>query len=164
MAPPWDRETDVCLNGLGHMTKMVAIPIYGKNLKKLSSSEPKGRWHWKLVCNIGCSSTTKSVQKMTLGWPWSILVPYTFVWGKRVKQLIFMIWSNLFPNASARVKAYAAQSYISKLLLIQHILCIQVSDTGPMVLWFYYGYEGPRLWERKSHFNSYTTIYMSKCS
>ena len=24
----------VCSNGLGHMTKMAAMPIYGKNLKK----------------------------------------------------------------------------------------------------------------------------------
>ena len=26
----------------GHMTKMAAMPIYGKNLKKSSSLEPKG--------------------------------------------------------------------------------------------------------------------------
>ena len=44
---------------------------------------------------------------------------------------IFMIWSNLFPNASARAKLI--QSYIS---YIQHILCTQVSDTRPMVLRF----------------------------
>ena len=27
-------------NELGHMTKMAAVPIYGKNLKKSSSLEP----------------------------------------------------------------------------------------------------------------------------
>ena len=27
-------------NDLGHMTKMAAMPIYGKNLKKSSSPEP----------------------------------------------------------------------------------------------------------------------------
>ena len=27
-------------NELGHMTKMAAMPIYGKNLKKSSSIEP----------------------------------------------------------------------------------------------------------------------------
>ena len=32
MEPPWDGETKVCSNGLGHMTKMAAMPIYGKNL------------------------------------------------------------------------------------------------------------------------------------
>ena len=28
----WDRRTKVYTNGPGHMTKMVAIPIYGKSL------------------------------------------------------------------------------------------------------------------------------------
>ena len=40
--PPWDGETKICSNGLGQMTKMAAMPIYGKNLKKFSSPEPKG--------------------------------------------------------------------------------------------------------------------------
>ena len=44
---------------------------------------------------------------------------------------IFMTWSNLPPNALAWVKAYTAHSHG----FIQHILCTQVSDTGPMVLW-----------------------------
>ena len=30
-------------NELGHMTNMVAMPIYGKNLKKPSSQEPVDR-------------------------------------------------------------------------------------------------------------------------
>ena len=42
MEPPWDRETKVYSNGPGHMTKLAHIPIYGKNLKKSSSPEPKG--------------------------------------------------------------------------------------------------------------------------
>ena len=29
------------INGPGHMTKMAAMPIYGKNLKKSSSPEPE---------------------------------------------------------------------------------------------------------------------------
>ena len=41
--PPWEGGTKVCINGLGHMTKMAAMPIYGKNLKK-SSPEPEGRF------------------------------------------------------------------------------------------------------------------------
>ena len=48
--PPWDGGTIVCSNGSGHMTDSsghmiiwpVAMPIYGKNLKK-SSPETKGR-------------------------------------------------------------------------------------------------------------------------
>ena len=43
MEPPWDRGTKVCSNGPGHMTKKAVMPIYGKNLKKISSPEPKGR-------------------------------------------------------------------------------------------------------------------------
>ena len=38
--PPWEGKTKVCINGPGHMTKMAATPIYGKNLKKSSSPEP----------------------------------------------------------------------------------------------------------------------------
>ena len=38
--PPWERGTKVYINGPGHMTKMAAIPIYGKNLKK-SYPEPE---------------------------------------------------------------------------------------------------------------------------
>ena len=32
--PSWEGGTEVCINGPGHMTKMAAMPIYGKNLKK----------------------------------------------------------------------------------------------------------------------------------
>ena len=38
----WDRGMKVCSNGPGHMTKMAAMPVYGENLKKSSSLEPKG--------------------------------------------------------------------------------------------------------------------------
>ena len=37
--PPWEEGTKVYINGPGHMTKMAAMPIYGKNLKKCSSPE-----------------------------------------------------------------------------------------------------------------------------
>ena len=40
--PPWDGGTKVCSNDPGHMTKMVTMPIYGKNIKKSCSPEPKG--------------------------------------------------------------------------------------------------------------------------
>ena len=32
MEPPWDGGTKACSNDTGHMTKMTAMPIYGKNL------------------------------------------------------------------------------------------------------------------------------------
>ena len=34
--PPWEGGKKVYINGLGHMTKMAATPIYGKNLQKTS--------------------------------------------------------------------------------------------------------------------------------
>ena len=37
MEPPWEGGTKVYISGLGHMTKLAAMPIYGKNLKKSSS-------------------------------------------------------------------------------------------------------------------------------
>ena len=30
--PPWDGGMKVCIRGPGHMTKLAAMPIYGKNL------------------------------------------------------------------------------------------------------------------------------------
>ena len=41
--PPWDEGTKVCSNEFDHMTKMAAMPIYGKNLKTSSPLEPKRR-------------------------------------------------------------------------------------------------------------------------
>ena len=38
----WEGGMKVCINGPGHMTKMAAMPIYGKNLKKSSSPELAG--------------------------------------------------------------------------------------------------------------------------
>ena len=49
------------------MTKVAAMPIYGKNLKKSSFPEPIDRWPWNLVCCIVYASTTKIVQIITLG-------------------------------------------------------------------------------------------------
>ena len=87
----WVNE--VCSNG--HMTKIAAMPIYGKNMKNSSFLEPKGRWPWNVVSNIGCSSTTNFIQMMTLGWPWPILRqgqirPPMLLYGKKLKQWIFL--------------------------------------------------------------------------
>ena len=32
---PWDGGMKICSNGPGHMSKMAAMPIYGKTLKNL---------------------------------------------------------------------------------------------------------------------------------
>ena len=61
------------------MTKMVAMPIYGKNLKNLFLHNQKAddlescMQHWVLEYVLpSCSNVD----------PMSNLVPYTFVWGK----------------------------------------------------------------------------------
>ena len=56
--PPWEGGTKVCINGPGHMTKMPAMRIYGKNLKKSSSPEPAGRFPRNLVCSTGVSCSS----------------------------------------------------------------------------------------------------------
>ena len=95
--PAWDGRRKFWSNGLYHMTKLAAMPIYGKNLKKASSAsslEPKGRWPKKLVCSIEYSSTTKLDQMMSLGWPWPVLCQgqiwyLMLLYGKKVKQQNF---------------------------------------------------------------------------
>ena len=42
MEPPWEGGTKVYINGPGHMTKMAAMPIYGKNPSKIFFSRTGG--------------------------------------------------------------------------------------------------------------------------
>ena len=39
------RDPKVCKNGLGHMTKLAAMPIYGKNLRQNTKSYNFETWH-----------------------------------------------------------------------------------------------------------------------
>ena len=68
MEPPYIGATKIFSNISGHMTKMTALPIYGKNLYKSSSLLPIGRSPWNLAYNIGHSSTIKFHQMITIGW------------------------------------------------------------------------------------------------
>ena len=43
--PAWEGGTKVCINGPGHMTKMAAMPIYGKNLKNLLLQNQRADFH-----------------------------------------------------------------------------------------------------------------------
>ena len=61
--PPWVGGTEVCLRHLGHMTKMAATPIYGKNHSKIFFSRTSGpistkvgMKHWGLQPIIVCSN------------------------------------------------------------------------------------------------------------
>ena len=80
----------VCSNGLGHMTKMAAMPIYGKKLLKIffyGTQRPMtlklGMQHRVLeyyqVCSIDDPGLT-----LTYFMARSNLVPYAFVWGKGI--------------------------------------------------------------------------------
>ena len=46
--PPWEGGTKVYINGPGHMTKMAAMPIYGKNPSKIFFSRTGGPIFMKL--------------------------------------------------------------------------------------------------------------------
>ena len=46
--PPWVGGTKVCSRHLGHMTKMAAMPIYGKNPPKIFFSRTGGQIFMKL--------------------------------------------------------------------------------------------------------------------
>ena len=82
------------------MTKMAAMPIYGKNLKKSSFPEPIDRWPWNLVCSIVYVSTTK-IFKLS---PWVDLDPFYakvkfgyigFCMGKSENYLFFRNYCSL---------------------------------------------------------------------
>ena len=88
-----EHGNEIYTNELGHMTNMAAMLIYGKNLKKFSP-EPIVWWPWNLIGSIVYVSTTKVVQIMTLGWPWSILHQgqiwsHRLLCGKKWKLLSF---------------------------------------------------------------------------
>ena len=85
----WDWGTKVCSNGPGHVTKMAAMSIYGKNLLKVFFFGTKRLMTLKLGMH---HRVLKFAQMMTLGWPFtarSTLVPYAFCMGKKDKTMHF---------------------------------------------------------------------------
>ena len=83
----WDGGTKVCSNGPGHMTKMAAMAIYGKNKKIFFSGTKKpmtlylGMRHRVLEYYQVCSNDDPGLT-LTYFTAMSNLVPYAFVWGK----------------------------------------------------------------------------------
>ena len=86
----WDGGTKVCSNVPGHMTKMAAMPISSKNLKKIFFSGTKrpmtlklGMQHWVLeyyqVCSNDYPELTLTLTYFTARLN---LVLYAFVWEK----------------------------------------------------------------------------------
>ena len=86
MESPWDGGMKVCSNGPGHMTKMAAMPIYGKNLKIFSRTKrpmtlKPGMQHWLLEYYQFCLNDDPGLT-LTYFTARSNLVPYAFVWEK----------------------------------------------------------------------------------
>ena len=85
MEPPWDDRMKMCSNVPGHKNKMASRPIYGKNLQTSFETKRPITFKYYQMCSNDDTGLTLN---------------------------IFMTWSNLFPNASARVKAYTAYSHV----------------------------------------------------
>ena len=99
MEPPRDGGTKVCSNGPGHMIKMAAMPIYGKNLKKNlflpNKKKKKKKKKRQITLRVGMlhrmyeyyQVTSNGDPELTLTYftARSDLVPYVFL-GKKVKQ------------------------------------------------------------------------------
>ena len=92
MEPQWDGGTKVCSRGLGHITKMAATPVYGKDPSKIFFSRTKGPmslwlgiWHWDFGPFIVCSNDDPRLT-LTYFTARSNLVPYAFIWGKTVRK------------------------------------------------------------------------------
>ena len=84
VALPWDGRTKVYSNGLGHMTKIAAMPIYGKSLKNLllwhQKADDLESWYAALVLeNYYVCSNDDPGLTMAYFTRRSNLVPYAFV-------------------------------------------------------------------------------------
>ena len=105
MEPPWDVGLKMCSNILGHMTKMASRPIYGKNLQKSPSAEPRCRWPWNLDFSNRYSGTTRFVQMITLGWPWP------FLWHGQICFLMLLLGGKLIQHIVMYFQACSNSAY-----------------------------------------------------
>ena len=93
MEPQWDGGTKFYSNGLGHMTKMAAIPIYDKNNKIFFSGTKmlmtlKVCQHYRVLEYLQVCSNDDPGLTLTYFTASSNLVPYAFVLEK-VKTMGF---------------------------------------------------------------------------
>ena len=63
MEPPWEGGTNVYINGPGHMTKMAAMPIYGKTFKNLQNHKSYDLETWHAALGL-------ALQNLYKWWPW----------------------------------------------------------------------------------------------
>ena len=84
MELPWDGGTKVCSTDPGHMTKMAAMPMYGKNLF-LRNQKADDLESWYAVSGARvlpiCSNDYPGLT-LTYLTGISNFVPYAFVWEK----------------------------------------------------------------------------------
>ena len=89
MEPQWDGGTKVCSRGLGHLTKMAAMPIYGKNPSEIFFSRTNGTMTLWLGMCLGpikiCSNDDPGLT-LTYFMARSNLVSYAFIWGKLLES------------------------------------------------------------------------------
>ena len=89
----WDGGTKVCSNVPGHMTKMAAMPIYGKNLKNLLLWNQKANdletWYATLGARV-LPSLLKRLTELTLTYFTARSnLSFMLSYRKKVKQWIF---------------------------------------------------------------------------
>ena len=91
--PPWVGGTKVHSKGLGHNTKMAAMPIYGKNPLKIFFSGTKGTW---------------AKQSLFTWWPW---VDLDLFYGKvKLASLCFYMGKYTFLHEKFR-KSFNGRNY-----------------------------------------------------
>ena len=70
MEPPWGGGTEVYINDPGHMTKMAATPIYGKNPSKSWSFTIHFYWHfsnsWSQIQKFGVKNSKFGVSESSV--------------------------------------------------------------------------------------------------
>ena len=80
---PWDKGLKMYTNGLCHMTKMAAMPIYGKKIFFSGTKRPItlkfGMRHWLLEYYQICSNDDPGLT-LTYFTARSNLAPFMFVW------------------------------------------------------------------------------------
>ena len=122
MKPPLDRRTKVCSNGPGHITKVAAMPIYDKNLKKIFFSGIKRSITLKLVMQHRVLEYHQICSKddpgMTLTYftARSNLVPYAFVSEKGKTMNFFRNCCRLWVETSNRWSKWQEVSVDIKIL------------------------------------------------
>ena len=130
MGPPWEGELKICLQHLGHMTKMAAMPIYGKNPSKIFFSRT-GRpisTKLKLVCSnrgllpiIVCAKHDPGVT-LTYFTERSNLVTLAFLWEKQ-KTVDFSEFS-----AACDLKLGRCRQLIEFMKVCEYLLKINVTS------------------------------------